>query len=324
LNRPAPAFRIAFTGAFLGALGALGVVACGSDRAGFTDDTSTIDGGSTKKKDAAAPPPDDVFVPEADADADAFVWPTCDSMPATAAAKTIPQIWQANPTTASETWVAGAYVTAISGGACVANKACQIFLQADPSYASLAAAAHHGIKMFISSAVASHFTSVAVGDQVDALGWAWRYTVDAPQSELLLQVNAMLPGCTKTKSSGNALAPLTGVTLADLTLDVYENTHGPLFVQLANVSGKPDPSTTTTFGLWNTTDGGYFDAGSDAGADIVSLSPYFLPNGAFTGLTAGANTKFATITGVFGIFVPAGGPKYLELYPRTSADIVLQ
>jgi hypothetical protein len=205
----------------------------------------------------------------------------------------------------------------------VAGKACQIFLQADPSYATIADAAKHAIKVFVSSAVSTHFTGVAVGDRVDALGWAWRYNLDG-QHELLLQVNAKLPGCLKTTSSGNALTPIPGVLLSDLTLDRYENTHGPLFVKVSGVSGKPDPSTTTTFGLWTTTDGGFFDAGADAGADIVSLSPYFLPGGAFTGLTAGATTRFASITGVFGLFVPTGGPKYLELYPRTAADIVLQ
>jgi hypothetical protein len=322
VKRPLLAFRFAFAGATLLALGA--VVACGSDRGAFSDDSTPVpDGG--KKKDGSTSPADDATAPEADAnaDADVFVWPTCDAKPATASSKTIPEIWTANPSVETETWVSGAYVTAISGGACSANKPCQIFLQADPSYGTLAAAAKHGIKMFISGPVASHFTGVAVGDRVDALGWAWRYNLDA-QHELLLQVNALLPGCAKTKSSGNTLTPIPGVALSDLNVDVYENTHGPLFVTVPNVSGKPDTSATTTFGLWPTTDSGSFDAGSDAGADIVSLSPYFLPGGAFTTLTAGANTKFASLTGVFGLFVPAGGPKYLEIYPRTNADIVLQ
>jgi hypothetical protein len=111
------------------------------------------------------------------------------------------------------------------------------------------------------------------------------------------------------------------VTLADLTLDAYENTHGPMLVRVATVLGKPDASPTTTFGLFHPSDAGL----PDAGVDIVSLSPFFLPSSTFTG--AGLTpvlTAFASITGVFGTFVPATGPKYLELYPRTAADIVRQ
>ena len=163
---------------------------------------------------------------------------------------------------------------------------------------------------------------MSVGDRVDVLGWAWRYNLDA-QHELLLQVNVMTRGCAKTTSSNNALVPLSGVTLADLTLDKYENTHGPLFVHVASLLGKPDPSPTATFGLFHPTDAGFPDAGPDAGVDIVSLSPFFLPGSSFTGLTP-VLTTFASITGVFGTFVPATGPKYLELYPRTTSDIVKQ
>jgi hypothetical protein len=269
---------------------------------------------ATSSRDTA-PPPEDAAAVDA-----ATPWPTCDVKPLSANNSTIPQIWQADPPIAVETWVPGAYVTGISSGACSANKACQLFLQSDLSYASLGAAAKHGIKLFVSAAVASYFTSVRVGDRVDALGWAWRYNLDA-QHELLLQVNAKLPGCAKPTSSNNALVPLAGVTLADLTLDAYENTHGPMLVRVATVLGKPDASPTTTFGLFHPSDAGL----PDAGVDIVSLSPFFLPSSTFTG--AGLTpvlTAFASITGVFGTFVPATGPKYLELYPRTAADIVRQ
>jgi hypothetical protein len=313
-------FRIAFVLAAVGA-----GVACGSNGQPFDDVVPAADAGHPRDgaiADVGSPEP---VVDASSADvADAFAWPTCDAKPASAAAKTIPEIWAANPTTETETWVAGAYVTAISGTSCAAGKACQIFLQADPSYASLGAAAKHGIKIFVSAAVAVHFTSVRVGDRVDALGWAWRYDRDA-QNELLLEVNAALPGCAKTTSTSNALTPVTGVALSDLTQDLYESTHGPIFVRVAHVSGKPDPSSTTTFGLWPTTDGGFFDGGgADAGASIVSLSPYFLPGNAFTSLTPSVTTRFATITGVFGLFVPSGGPKYLEIYPRAMSDVVLE
>ena len=314
-------FRSSFLVGLLGALGA--AVACGSDRQAFTDDGADVDASVTK--DAAPRPstPEPVADAEVDAAADAAAWPTCDAKPASASAKTIPEIWQADPPAPVETWVSGAYVTAISGSSCSANKACQIFLQSDLSYASLAAAAKHGIKLFVSAATAAHFTSVRVGDRVDVLGWAWRYNLDV-QHELLLQVSVTTPGCAKTTSSNNALVPLAGVTLADLTLATYENTHGPLFVHVASVLGKPDPSPTATFGLFHPTDAGFPDAGADGGGvDIVSLSPFFLPGSTFTGLTP-VLTTFASLTGVFGTFVPKTGPKYLEIYPRLAGDVVKQ
>lgn len=309
-------FRAAFV---FGALGAFAAAACGSDSRAFPADDPPIPDAAVRK-DAAVP--EAAATPEADAevDADADAWPTCDAKPTTASAMTIPAIWQADPPAAVETWVTGAYVTAISGSSCSANKACQLFLQSDLSYPSLAAAAKQGIKLFVSAPAASHFTSVRVGDRVDVLGWAWRYNLGA-QHELLLQVNTMTRGCAKTTSSSHVLVPLSGLTLADLTLDKYENTHGPLFVEIASLLGKPDPSPTVTFGLFHPTDAGFPEAGADGGVDIVSLSPFFLPGSSFTGLTP-TLTSFATITGVFGTFVPPTGPKYLELYPRTTADIV--
>jgi hypothetical protein len=313
-------FRSATAAALLGAVAA---AACGADSAAPVADSSPIPDAAVKKDspgatDTSTGEPE----PDAEVDADGAAWPTCDSKPTTASAKTIPEIWQANSSVAVETWVTGVYVTAISGSACTANKACQLFVQTDLSYASLAAAAKHSIKVFVSAAAASHFTQVAVGDRVDVLGWAWRYDVNA-QHELLLQVNTQVRGCAKTTSSSNALLPLTGLTLSDLTLDKYENTHGPLFVRIANVLGKPDPSPTATFGLFHATEAGLPDAGADAGAGIVSLSPFFLPGSTFTGLTP-VLTAFSSLTGIFGTFVSAAGGKYLEIYPRTSADIVKQ
>jgi hypothetical protein len=303
-------------------LGALAAAACGADTGATPDDQGPVPDAAVKKDSSSAPDTSTTVEPDAAADADAAAWPTCDAKPSTASTKTIPQIWQADPPAPVETWVTGAYVTAISGSACTANKACQLFIQTDVSYASLAAAAKHSIKVFVSAAVASHFTSVAVGDRVDVLGWAWRYNVNA-QHELLLQVNAQLRGCARSTSSGSALVPLSGLTLPDLTIDKYENTHGPLFVKVASVLGKPDPSPTSTFGLFHANEGGVPEAGADAGASIVSLSPFFLPGSTFTGLTP-VLTAFSSLTGVFGTFVSAAGTKYLEIYPRTMTDVVTQ
>lgn len=316
-------FRSASAAGLLAALAALGSGACGADSSAPAADEPPIPDAAAKKDASSAT---DTGATETDAardtDADAAAWPTCDAKPSTATARTIPEIWEANPAVAVQTWVTDVYVTAISGSACTANKACQFFVQTDLSYPSLAAAAKHSIKVFVSAAAASHFTTIAVGDRVDVVGGAWRYDINA-QHELLLQVNAQLPGCAKTTSSGNMLVPLSGLTLTDLTLDKYENTHGPLFVKIASVLGKPDASPTATFGLFHATDGGLPEAGADAGASIVSLSPFFLPGSTFTGLTP-VLTAFASLTGVFGTFVSSTGTKYLELYPRTAADIVKQ
>lgn len=288
------------------------VLDSGSDVATLKDtgpdakDSSSLDSSSTDATDAKS-------------DGTPFVWPDCKAKPQTAKAQTIPGIWTDNPTQPVETWVSGVYVTAISRGACAANQACQIFLQQDLTYPSLVAGAKHGIKMFISAAASQYFTAVAVGDKVDALGWAQRFTLGG-QNELLLQVNQIEPGCALKTGTGTA-TPISGVLLSDLTVNAYENTMGPLLVQVANVIGTPGQPG-ETFGLGTST----FDGGSsDGGADIVSLSPFFLPNGQFTGLTTGLKTKFTSVAGVFGLFVPATDgsvQKFLEIYPRTMADVV--
>jgi len=242
-------------------------------------------------------------------------WPTCDAKPVGVDAKTIPQIWLDDPSQPTEVWVSGVIVTAISRGSCAAGQACQLFLQQDATYANLSAGAHHGIKLFVSAATAQHFTSLVVGDVVDVLGHAWRYNIDV-QDELLVQVNAQLPGCAKATASASPV-PIAGVLLDDLTVDAYEQSVGPLLVKVDMVSGKPNMAA-ETFGLWNTGQSG----GGGGVADIVSLSPFFLPGAVFSGLQQGVITDFASVTGVFGLFVPQGGPKYKEIYPRTMADVV--
>ena len=316
-------FRAAFALVTSAAFGL--AAACGNTDTEAVDEEAPPD--LTRRKDGAVDEAEeDGSTPADDAGEDGGLparWPTCDAKPAAALAQPIRGIWKANPKVPTEAWIAGAYVTAISRSGCAAKQACQIFLQSDLSYPSLASAAKQAIKMFVSSTAASRFEKVKVGDRVDALGWARRNELGG-QNELLLEVNAQLPGCMKTKSSGATLVPLSGVALSDLNVDVYENTHGPLFVRVENVSGKPDASPTSTFGLYTTTDSGYFDAGPGGGSNIVSLSPFFLPNATFTGLDAGVVTRFSSITGVFGLFNPSGGAKYLQIYPRQMTDVVRQ
>ena len=216
-------------------------------------------------------------------------------------------------------WIPSAIVTGISFGACSAGFACQVFLQADATYASFTAGAKHAIKLRISSSAASYFSSLAVGDRVDVLGWAWRYNLGG-ENELVVQVNNLLPGCAKKVGSATP-TPITGVTLSDLTVTAYEQTHGPLLVQVAGVTGKPQAAS-EIFGIWET-GVGIGDAGP---GEIVSLSPYLLSGGKFSGLTSGANVDFQTVAGVFSLYVPftEGGAtsKYKVLYPRTMSELV--
>lgn len=272
----------------------------------------------------AEPPPDAEPEPDAEPNSDSGPepWPTCDTQPAGSAARTIVQVWQDNPSTATPVWISGVVITAISKGGCSAGSACQIFVQEPGSFESLEQGAHRAIKLFISGNTAEHFENLAVGDKVDVYAHAWRYNVNPAQQELLLQVNWQLRGCAK-KTGTDTVEPIGGVRLTDLTVQGYEQTYGPLLVRVDAVAGKPGAAT-ETFALWHP--GVFNDAGPQ---DIVSASPYFLPGGRFDHLPTDGQTvvHFASITGVFGLFVPstdAGtAPKYLMLYPRTVPDMPL-
>lgn len=245
-------------------------------------------------------------------------WPDCKSKPSAATDMTMSAIWATNPSSDTYVWLSGVYVSAISKGGCAAGTACQIYLQDQETYSSWAASAHHGIKLLIYANAAEEFVGLKVGDKVDVAGQAGR-----PQSELLIRVGKQnLPGCARATGLG-VPSPVTGVALADLTVDAYEKTHGPVLLQLANVTGKPGDSF-DIFGIWNT--GTYNDAGPEG---MVSASPYFLPGGGFTGLSydGGTQVKFSSITGVFGLFTPSGDAgaavKYLVVYPRNMNEVVL-
>lgn len=249
-------------------------------------------------------------------------WPSCDSKPTGAAPSTIQQVWTADPASPVFHWISGSAVTAVSFAGCSAGRACQIFLQEELAPADLTAAARRAIKLFISAKAAERFTGIATGDRVDVAGYAVRYKLDG-QNELLVMVNDLFRGC--IKKTGTATVTPVAATLADLsTVAAYESTLGPVLVKLANLSGKPD-TPPSIFGLYPT---GGFDAGTDAGSSgIVSLSPYSLPSGMFTGLATGTKTDFASITGVFGMFYPGAGDagpatKYLVVYPRQMSDVV--
>lgn len=271
--------------------------------------------------DASPQPMPDATATDAQVDGhgdDHFAWPDCTAQPVGVPSKTIAQIWAENPSKPEQVWLSGVHVTGITKGACTAGVACDLYLQQDLTYASLAAGAQHAIKMFVSANTAMYFAGAAATDQVDAMGWAYRYT-GGGSNELLLQVDQIMPGCVHKTGSG---AP-TGVVVqeSDLTLSAYEDTVGPLFVELDNVHGTPKMPA-QTFALLP--QGYVFDGGF---AGIVDLSPYFLPGGVFTGLTQGQKTTWKSVSGVFAEYIPSpsdsGAPtKYLEVHPYDMSLLV--
>jgi hypothetical protein len=244
-----------------------------------------------------------------------FTWPDCTSQPNGVPTKAITDLWSANPTTPTQVWLPGVYVTAISKGACTASVACEFILQQDLTYGSLEAGAQHAIRAWISASASTHFTQLAVGDQVNAMAWAFRES-EGGQNELILHVDDVQDGCALKIGSGNP-TPITGVQLGDIgSISAYEDIYGPLLLQVANVTGTPKQPD-QTFGLGNT----FFDGGvSDAA--IISLSPYYMDGGNFVGLEAGTKTKFSSVSGVFNeYFNPdASAVKYLEIGARTQTD----
>ena len=253
-------------------------------------------------------------------------WPTCDARPAAAAATSISALWMADPMRPTFSWVSGVVVTAISRGACSAGTACQIYVQEPTGATTLADATHHAIKVFISAASSSRFTTIHVGDRVDIAAWAWRYNISG-QNELLLQVadSCSLRGC-MTRTGDGVIAPVPATLSALGSVAAYESTVGPVLVRFTDVAATTDATTplqSTTGGLFvpgMTLDGGRTEA--------ISVSPFFMPGSRFVGYTASQRLRFTSLTGVFGMFIPtstsdAGVAKYLQVYPRTVDDLVV-
>lgn len=241
------------------------------------------------------------------------MWPDCSAQPPGSPEKTLPEIWADDPVAPAEAWVPGVYVTAVSGGACVAQQSCQLFIQQEESYTTLAEATHQSLRVAVAPSVAEHFQGIAVGDRIDFYGHAFRDTQDG-KNELFFLVADSLPGCAAVVGAGDP-QPIT-VTLDDLTTPGYETEYGPVLVRVDTVSGNPNLPT-ETFALW--------DTGTMPNGDITtvtSLSPYFLPGATFTGLMDGVNTDFSEVIGVFAIFAPPADPliKYEEIYVRSDAE----
>ncbi len=313
--------RAAFLGLTFASIALVSFAACGGNGALPVDDAGT-------QPDVASQPETTPVVEAggqdspADApptDAPGFNWPDCQSQPQNVPTKTIVDLWNDNPSTPTQVWIPGVYVTGISQNGCVAGTACEFFLQQDLTYPDLATGAHHGIRAWITTKTSVHFTSLAVDQQVNVLAWAYRETTGG-QNELILHVDTINPGCALAVGSGTATPIAAQLSDLDQVVD-YEQTYGPLVVQIANVTGTPKQPN-QSFGLGDT-----FWDGSVSTGQIISLSPFDLQGGVFTGLTTGQKTKFTSVAGVYGMVVqPAadgGVTKYLEIYPRTMNDIVL-
>jgi hypothetical protein len=239
--------------------------------------------------------------------------PSCDEPPASEAQKSIAEIWQQNPAAPSLTWVSGVYITAISGSACSATTACQLFVQSAESFASFDAGAQQALRVVVFPPAVAEFTALGVGDRIDLYASAWRHT-SGGQNELMFEISSTYPGCAKKVGSGDP-AGTPGATLEQLTQAAYETTHGPLLVKLDGVSGKPK-GPTELFALWKS-----FQIGDGGIESVVSLSPYFLPNHSFTGLNQDSIHNFESVQAVFGLFMPQGSStKYKVLYIRSMAD----
>jgi hypothetical protein len=247
-------------------------------------------------------------------------WPSCLTQPPGSETHTIWQVWEDNPSVETPVWVPDVLVTGVSYGGCSASYSCQLFLQQDPAYDTLALAARKAIKLFVSANTAYRFTGIAVGDRLDVYANAVRSTYGGA-NELQLLVNTMYPGCANVLSSNNSLTPVPNVLLTDLTVEAYEVTIGPVLVQIQDLTGRPE-FLDHTFGLW-TTSGPWVEAGIE---EVVSVSPYCISGGTFSGLTLGdVDNNFDYVQGVFELFIPATDAalptKYKEICARSMADL---
>lgn len=242
-------------------------------------------------------------------------WPTCEGPQPGALATTLHQIWHDDPAQPEAVWLNGVFVTAISEGGCRPDATCQLFVQSQESFADLDSAAQQSLRVLVTAGVSHMFTAVSVGDQVDLLAHAFRKTTGG-SDELVLKVSAAYPGCSKTVGSGDP-QPVTA-SLCDLSVAAYEYELGPVLVELTNIKGTPNDND-ETFGLW-----GDWGCSADPGDDdVTSVSPYFLDHAQFQSTPQGTLTEFASVVGVFGLFVPDYGAKFEELYVRSMDDLVV-
>lgn len=239
-------------------------------------------------------------------------WPECIPENFGDSDATIADVWAANPPVPEPFWLPGLVVTAVSLGGCVEDAFCQIFVQQEDTFASFAAGAQQAIRVQVAPEAAFRFLDVAVGDLVDLGGEPYRDVADG-KNELLFFIRDSTPGCMAVNGKGDP-QPVVA-TLADLTVEAYEDTVGPLLVRLDTVSGRPhEPN--ALFAMWDTENGP-----DDGGIETVTnMSPFFIPGGVFVGFVPEQIEDFTSVTGVFGQFRPNGGAKYETIYVRSMGD----
>jgi hypothetical protein len=221
---------------------------------------------------------------------------------------TIHDIWVQNPSTPTEYWLPGVFVTAMSRGACPGGGVCEIFVQQAETFASLADGSQQAIRIVVSPDEKMYFAGLHVGDQIDVDGFAFR---DVAPNELHLQASALLPGCAKTVGSGNP-TPVQA-NQGDLTPSAYLNSVGPLLVSVTNVTGRV-VSVTHPFPIW-------FGSQSNNPGDAF-VDPRCLPEATFVGLTEPQDLDLFFVTAVFGI--TADSLPRPALLPRTMGQLLNQ
>ncbi len=301
----------AVVGAWLGSLMVLTTACVGSnDSIGFGDEALSEGGGEPSSSSSSGS-----GTSSSSSGHTGPGWPGCADRPADAIATTLPQIWTDDPVEPTAVWLEGVYVSAISGGGCQLNTPCHLFVQQHPSYGALHEAAWQSLRLEVSDGIAHYFEDIKVGDQIDLAAHGWRRT-DGGRNELQLQISSEMPGCAVVVGRAE-LAPVEA-TLEELSVDAYEETLGPVLVRVALVAGAPE-ALNETFPLWPQ------ESLDDEGLGVTNLSPYFLPNHEFIGLSTGKVFKFWSVTGVFGVFSPASNPsaKYEEIYLRDMSDVLL-
>jgi len=240
-------------------------------------------------------------------------WPECLIENFGGEEQSILDVWSDDPSASTVYWLPDVIVTAVSGGGCVADEFCQLFVQQQETFDDLAASAQQEIKVLVAPEVALYFEGIGVGDRVDLGGEAYRDTNDE-RSELRFFVRESAPGCMDIVSVGNP-EPVDA-TLLDLTQAAYEEGLGPVLVRLTTVSGRPNQAS-QLFALWDSEQGP-----DDGGIETVTnASPFFLPGGLFVALVPDVIVDFASVTGVYGQYYREDNmTKYETIYLRNTGD----
>jgi hypothetical protein len=218
-------------------------------------------------------------------------------------AVTIADLWRETLPTPAPVHLAGVHVTAVSDGACVDGRPCELAVQQRPGYASLAEGWRQALEVSIDAGAAAWFKVVRVGDRIDIDGHAEHRSASVP----VVRVEVDAADCMAIRGHGE-VTPV-GVRAAELSVAAYLGGVGPLLVETGRVTGvvgRPDES----FRLRDP---------AAPEADSLRLSPSRMPAGAFVDMAAGRTTELLAVAGTLGEGT-TGAPE-IELRPRGAADL---